>query len=152
MTETLKLVPMKRDEAQAFINAHHRHHVAPVGDVFRIGLEIDGKLSGCVMVGRPVARHLDDGETLEINRCCVLPRQRNACTRLYGAAARAAKALGYTKLVTYTLKFESGSSLRGAGWLPESCVRGRLWTTPTRLREQVSLFQEYEKIRWVKVL
>lgn len=148
----MKLVPLKRKEAQAFINQHHRHHKASIGDVFRIGLEIDNELAGCVMVGRPVSRHLDDGMTLEVNRCCVLPDIKNACSRLYGAAARAAKALGYTKIITYTLQFESGSSLRAVGWRPEGEVKGALWDCKSRPREQKSLWQEYNKIRWVKLL
>lgn len=148
----MKLVPLKRKEAQQFINEHHRHHKAPVGDIFRVGIEINNQLSGCVMVGRPVARALDDGKTLEVNRCCVLPDIKNACSKLYSAAARAGRALGYTKIITYTLKFESGSSLRAVGWEPESEVKGRLWNCESRPREQQSLFQEYNKIRWVKLL
>ena len=148
----MKLVPLKQKEAKAFINKHHRHHKASIGDIFRIGLSINDELVGCVMVGRPVSRRLDDGLTVEVNRCCVLPNIKNACSKLYAASARAAKALGFTKIITYTLQFESGSSLRAAGWKPEGEVRGQLWTQPSRHREQQSLFQEYNKIRWVKIL
>lgn len=148
----MKLTPLKRDQARAFINKHHRHHKAPVGDIFRIGLSINQELIGVIMIGRPVARNLDDGETVEVNRCCVIIDNKNACSRLYGAATRAAKALGYKKMVTYTLKFESGSSLRASGWTPEAEIKGRLWGSNKRPREQKSLFQEYEKIRWVKIL
>lgn len=149
----MRLVPLRQKAAKSFVNLHHRHHKAPVGDVYRIGLESDsGELIGCIMVGRPVARCLDDGYTVEVNRCCVLDGHRNACSMLYGAAARVAKSLGYTKILTYTLAFEGGSSLRAVGWLPESEVRGRLWDTESRPREQKSLWQEYDKVRWVKVL
>jgi hypothetical protein len=72
---------------------------------------------GVAIVGRPVSRHLDNGETLEVTRCCVLDgAPKGACSFLYGAAWRAAKALGWRKLITYTLQSESGASLRGAGW------------------------------------
>ena len=148
----MNLVPMKQKEAKAFINKHHRHHKASVGDIFRIGLEINNKIVGCVMVGRPVSRRLDDGLTLEVNRCCVLPDIKNACSKLYGAAARAGRALGFKKIITYTLQFESGTSLRAAGWKPEAEIKGQLWNKPSRFREQKSLFQEYNKIRWVKLL
>ena len=102
----MKLVPLRQKEAKAFVNSHHRHHKAPVGDIYRIGLESDGELIGCIMIGRPVARCLDDGYTVEVNRCCVLDGYRNACSMLYGAAARVAKSLGYTKILTYTLAFD----------------------------------------------
>lgn len=69
------------------------------------------------MVGRPVARAYDDGWTAEVNRSCVLESARNANSMLYGAAWRAAKAMGYRRLITYTQEGESGASLRGAGWV-----------------------------------
>ena len=78
----MKLVPLKQKEAKAFINKHHRHHKASIGDIFRIGLSINDELVGCVMVGRPVSRRLDDGLTVEVNRCCVLPDIKNACSKL----------------------------------------------------------------------
>ena len=126
--------------------------MASIGDVFRIGLQINNELVGCVMVGRPVSRHLDDGTTLEVNRNCVLPERKNACSKLYGAALRAGKALGYTKIITYTLQFESGSSLRAVGFLPETEIKGKVWDRVIRHRIQKSLWQEYDKIRWVKLL
>tara|TARA_R100001594_G_scaffold116050_1_gene150980 strand:+ start:153 stop:599 length:447 start_codon:yes stop_codon:yes gene_type:complete len=148
----MKTVPLKRKEAQKFINNHHRHHKAPVGDIFRIGLESDGALIGVIMVGRPVARCYDDGRSLEVNRLCVLEGYKNACSMLYSAAARAGKALGYKRILTYTLSFEPGTSLRAVGWNKESSVKGRQWSCPSRERKQVSLFQQYDKIRWGKAL
>lgn len=148
----MKLVPLKRKEAQQFIRDNHRHFPKPpVGDIFRIGLEKDGELIGVIMVGRPVARALDDGRTLEVNRCCVLPDNKNGCSMLYGAAARAGKALGYSRIFTYTLDIESGASMRAVGWKQDAKVKGREWSCPSRPREeQQSLFQTNEKIRWIK--
>ena len=146
------LYPLKRKEAQAFINSHHRHFRAPVGDIFRIGLRKGAELIGVIMVGRPVSRCLDDGLTLEVNRLCVLNGHKNACSKLYGAAARAGAALGYRRIITYTLEIEGGASLRAAGWSKEGTTKGRSWDTPERPREQKSLFQEYDKIRWGKLL
>jgi hypothetical protein len=83
---------------------------------FVLGIENqEGRLVGVAMVGRPVARAFDDGRTLEVNRSCT-DGTKNANSMLYGAAWRAAKALGYTRLITYTQEGESGASLRGAGW------------------------------------
>jgi hypothetical protein len=148
----MKIIPIKQKEAKKFINEIHRHHKAPVGSIFQIGLEEEGQMIGVIMVGRPVSRRLDDGNTLEINRTCVLDDKKNACSMLMGAACRAGKALGYNKIITYTLCFECGRSLHAAGFIKESKVKAQLWNKPSRPREQKSLFQEYDKIRWVRIL
>lgn len=131
----LTLVPISLAEANAFVEAHHRHHKAVTGHKFSLGCENDGKLVGVAIVGRPVSRYLDDGRTLEVNRLCTLG-ERNACSFLYGAAARAAKALGYTKIVTYTLDTESGVSLRASGWTCAGQAGGKYWTGKRRKTEQ----------------
>ncbi len=68
------------------------------------------------MVGRPVARALDDGITSEIIRTCT-DGTHNANSMLYGAAVRACKAMGYRRVITYTQEDESGASLRAAGFV-----------------------------------
>lgn len=114
----LIIVPITLRCASEFVTAHHRHHKAPRGHKFSIGVTTeDGTLVGVAIVGRPVARALDDGQTAEVNRTCTTGYP-NANSALYGAARRAAKAMGYRKLVTYTQEGESGASLRGAGWQP----------------------------------
>ena len=82
---------------------------------FCLGVDANGVLVGVATVGRPVARHFDDGYTLEVNRTCT-DGTENANSMLYGAAWRASKALGYRRLITYTQAGESGVSLRAAGW------------------------------------
>lgn len=110
-------MPVTFRQACAFVAEHHRHHKAPRGHKFSIGcINEEAQLVGVIMVGRPVARHYDDGFTAEVNRSCVLESARNANSMLYGAAWRAAKAMGYRRLITYTQEGESGASLRGAGW------------------------------------
>jgi hypothetical protein len=120
-------------EAAAFVSLHHRHHTPPVGHLFSIGAYADDRLCGVAIIGRPVARHRDDGETAEVTRLCT-DGTRNACSFLYGRAAKAALALGFRRIDTYTLGSESGASLRGAGWRVVSEVRGRSWDTPSRRR------------------
>ena len=102
-------------DANAFVAALHRHHPPVVGHKFSIGAVKDGELVGVVIVGRPVSRHRDDGGTLEVTRLCT-DGTRNACSFLYGAAAKAVFALGYSKIGTYTLPDEGGASLRASGW------------------------------------
>ena len=111
----LRSVPLPLDEANAFVVEHHRHHKPVVGHKFSIGAALGGKIVGVVIVGRPVSRHRDDGATLEVTRLCT-DGTKNACSFLYGAAARAAFALGFQRIGTYTLPEEGGASLRGAGW------------------------------------
>ncbi|MFI1201608.1 XF1762 family protein [Streptomyces sp. NPDC020883] len=112
----LHLVPLRQKQAKDFVTQWHRHHKPPVGAVFTVGAaDQHGVLRAVAIVGRPVARHLDDGETLEVTRTAT-DGVRNANSLLYGACWRAAKALGYARLITYTQEGESGASLRGAGW------------------------------------
>ena len=95
----------------------HRHNGAPAGGKFAVGVSDGDKLIGVAIASRPVSRMLDDGMTLEVTRCCVLDdAPKGACSFLYARCWSAGKALGYSRLITYTLQSESGASLRGAGW------------------------------------
>jgi hypothetical protein len=110
-------VPMTLTEAKTFVTNFHRHNKAPQGGLFAVGASDGNCLVGVAIVGRPVARHLDNGETVEVVRCCVVDDSpKGTCSFLYARCWQAAKALGWKKMVTYTLQSESGSSLRGAGW------------------------------------
>ena len=129
----LELVPMDFAAAAAFVRLHHRHHTPPVGHKFSIGAQAGGEIVGVVIVGRPVARRRDDGETLEVTRLCTVGH-RNACSFLYGAAARATFALGYRRIGTYILKREPGTSLAAAGWKCIAETTGKSWSVPSRAR------------------
>lgn len=143
----LKLKPCTFRQAQDFVRENHRHNKPPVGHKFSIAVYDGEKLCGVVMVGRPIGRYLDDGETLEVNRCCT-DGTRNACTMLYGAAWRAAKALGYKRIITYTLKSENGASLRASGWMCDGEAGGTHWTG--QRYEQMELPLGEMKVRWRK--
>jgi len=130
---SLQAVPLAFSDAAAFVQRHHRHHTPPVGHKFSIGAEAAGELVGVVIVGRPVARGRDDGLTLEVTRLCTNGHP-NACSFLYGAASRAAFALGYRRIGTYILKREPGTSLAAAGWKVVAEPRGRSWSAPSRPR------------------
>lgn len=148
---SLVLVPISLDEANAFVATHHRHHRPAVGHKFSIAavdLAADEpRVCGVVIVGRPVARGNDDGMTLEVTRCCT-DGTRNACSALYGAAWRAARALGYTRLITYTLPAEGGASLRGAGWRLVGARGGGNWNTPARPRIDTAAHLRGQKLLW----
>ena len=112
----MRVVPVSFKQAKEFVGVHHRHNKPPVGHKFSIGVTVAGTLVGVAMVGRPIARAFDNGLTLEVNRTCTIGC-RNANSMLYGAAWKAAKAMGYLRLITYTQHQESGASLRAAGWV-----------------------------------
>ena len=143
----IELRPIAFSEAAAFVDQNHRHHKRPTGHKFSIACYDGERLCGVAMVGRPVSRYLDDGLTLEVNRLCT-DGTRNACSMLYSTAWRAAQALGYTRIVTYTLESESGASLRAAGWHCDGPAGGKHWTGE-RAR-QMALWPEEMKIRWSK--
>ena len=141
----LELVPISQREAFAYVERLHRHHKPPRGSVFQLAAAKEGEIVGVAIVGRPVARRLQDGWTLEVNRCCT-NGARNACSFLYGAAWRVTKSLGYKRLITYTLPEEGGASLRGAGWQLIGKAGGGSWDC--RSRPRVDMHPLQEKFRW----
>lgn len=130
----LTICPLPLDEANAFVAQHHRHHVPVVGHKFSIGVaDEDGTVRGVAIVGRPVARNRDDGATLEVTRLAT-DGCPNACSALYSAAWRAAKAMGYRRIGTYILDTEPGTSLKAAGWHVVHATSGGSWSRGERPR------------------
>jgi hypothetical protein len=144
---SLQIVPITLEEANAFVAQHHRHHKPTVGHKFSIAAAEDETVRGVAIIGRPVARGNDDGWTLEVNRCCT-DGVRNGCSLLYGAAWRAAKAMGYRRLLTYTLPTEGGASLRAAGWTLIGERGGGNWNTPSRPRIDTDAALRGQKLLW----
>mgnify|MGYP002419169778 CR=1 FL=1 len=136
-------------QANEFVRQHHRHHKPVAGHKFSIGCAENGRLCAVAIVGRPVSRYLDDGFTLEVNRLCS-DGTKNACSILYAAAARAARAMGYRKIITYTLDTESGASLRAAGWTNTGLAGGKAWTGSRRPAQP--LYPAQMKYRYEKRL
>lgn len=130
----LRHTRIKLDEANAFVARLHRHHKPVVGHLFSLGAVLGGDLVGVAIVGRPVARMRDDGETAEVTRLCT-DGTKNACSFLYGASARAAFALGFKRIGTYILASENGTTLRAAGWRLIGETKGGSWSRPSRERE-----------------
>lgn len=145
---SLSVAPITLRQARAYVEENHRHHRAPQGGLFAIAVLDDSKpeqLRGVSIVGRPVARGLDDGRTAEVVRLCT-DGARNACSMLYAASWRAARAMGYYRLVTYTLAEEGGASLRASGWRVVGEVRGKSWDMPNRKR--IDKHPTTDKRRW----
>lgn len=134
----LTIVPITLRSACAYVDRVHRHHASPRGHKFSIAVADEaGEIRGVAIVGRPVARHNDDGFTAEVLRVAT-EGAPNACSMLYGAAWRAARAMGYRRLITYTLATEEGTSLRAAGWrvIGQTTGGARSWNCPSRPREE----------------
>jgi len=155
----LRLVPVSLAEARRFVTEVHRHNDAPTGHRVSVGIEDDeGKLRGVGVLGRPLARLSDDGRTAEVYRVATdgVP---NGCSMLYGALVRAAWALGYQRVLTYTLEDEPGTSLRASGWTDDGPAGGGGWMRPNQPQrlnspEKPTLFYEPKmptgrKVRWV---
>lgn len=145
MTARLQIVPTSIADAREFCAQHHRHHRPPPSGLFAVACAMGDLVVGVAIVGRPVARLNDDGFTAEVTRVAT-DGTKNACSILYGACWRATRALGWRKLITYTLAEESGVSLRAAGWSVVGAVKGRSWHTQTRPRVDRHPLQD--KIKW----
>ena len=130
----LLLHPINTREAYNFIAEHHRHHKPPQGCKFAVAVASGGLVVGVATIGRPVARMLDDGWTLEVTRVCTIDGYKNAASMLYGAAWRASRAMGYKKLITYILKEEVGTSLIAAGYKEIGVAGGGSWNRTDRPR------------------
>jgi len=144
---SLQVTPIHFAEANAFVEAFHRHHKPMLSCRFSIAVSDGDKVCGVILAGRPVSRMLDDGWTLEVNRCCT-DGTRNACSMLYSAAWRAARALGYKRLLIYTLPEEGGASLRGAGWTLIGARGGGNWNRETRPRIDTAELLQGQKQLW----
>lgn len=141
----LELVPITLKEANFFVSQHHRHHKPVVGHKFSIAASDGEKIVGVAIVGRPVSRYLDDGWTLEVNRLCT-DGTKNACSFLYSAAWRAARNMGYKKLITYILQSENGASLKASGWKCVGQAGGERWTG--KRRPEVDLYPAQMKLKF----
>ena len=141
----LQIQPVEFDEACAYVKQYHRHHVPPVGFKFCLAVNDGTKVVGVAIVGRPVARLSDNGWTLEVTRCCT-DGTKNACSALYSACWRAAKAMGYQRLITYTLPEEGGASLKAANWRIVGARGGGTWDR--KLRPRVDKHPTQMKLLW----
>lgn len=131
----LTLQPIKQKEAKAYVDKYHRHHKAPTGSLFQIAVNDGEKVVGVVIVGRPVSKVIQNREplTCEVTRCCT-DGTPHAASKLYAAAWRAARAMGYTRMITYTLASEPGTSLVACGFKELYKTTGKSWNVPSRQR------------------
>lgn len=151
----LELRPVSLQEAKAWVREHHRHNPPPAGWRWGHAVYNGPDLVGVAMVGRPVARKIDHTEVVEVNRVCIDPTLDpglvwNAASMLYGAAAREAKRRGFSRIITYTLEGELGTTLKAAGWLEDGKTKGGTWNRPSRARKDKA--PTCRKVRWARQL
>lgn len=145
----LNAVPLELSQANNFVDKLHRHHDSVHRDKFRVGCEVDGKLVGVIQLARPVSRILDNGRIIEVVRLCT-DGTPNVCSFLYSRAARIAREMGYSKIITYILDTENGMSLKASGWHKEADTKGQDWSRPSRPRSTTA--PTCNKQRWAKDL
>lgn len=147
----LHISPISYKDASEFVRKHHRHHGNPPAR-WKYGACVkddNDNVVGVIMVGRPVSRILDDGYTVEVNRCCT-DGTKNACSMLYAVARRVAKEIGYKRIITYILETEDGTSLKASGWTMKYKTQAGSWNTPARKRTNKS--PTCSKILWESIL
>ncbi len=125
----------------------HRRLPVVQGGMWAIAAVIEGRTVGVAIVGHPQARltakRIDE---LEVLRVAVEEGARNACSALYGACARAARAMGAADLTTTIHLDESGHSLLAAGWVRVRLTRGGEWGREGRSRKLA--VDSRPKVRW----
>jgi len=148
----MRIVPLTLKQANQLVGEWHRHHKLAVGHRWSLGVSVDGVLVGAVIVGRPVARMTPQYSTAEVSRC-VTNGYKNAPSKLYAAAARAAQAMGFDEIQTFILEEEPGITLRAAGWTEDTVRknRGGDWNVPSRGGRRTDQPQT-PKRRWFKIL
>jgi len=145
----LRFVPITLKEANEFVERYHRHNRKTQSHKFSIGLKNEDELIGVAIAGRPVARLLDDGKTLEITRVCVKEGCPNACSKLYARVKRIGQLFGYERIKTYTLTTESQSSLKAIKAVPEAQVKPHNgWDRPGRKPGRPQAVYRKAKTRW----
>lgn len=145
----MKPVPLTLAQANYMVWVYHRHHKPVVGHKFSVGAVVGQTLVGVAICGRPVARCVNQNSVLEVLRL-VTDGEKNACSFLYSTCARVAKDLGYSRIQTYILADEPGTSLAASGWVRGKVVKGRSWSCESRPREDKH--PTCDKVMWYKDL
>lgn len=142
----LHVRPMLVAPAREHVLKNHRRLPRLRGAMWAVGCYDGADLLGVALVGRPRARAADGLGRLELVRLSVVEGVPNACSMLYGACARAARAMGALDLWTYIHEDEPGTSLRAAGWIFDRMTRAEEWDRPSRARGKAA--DARPKARW----
>ena len=150
--------PLPLKQAKRFISEHHSHNKAPSFHIFSIGVKYKGQPVGVGCVSMPTARALMDGYSCEITRLCVSDdAPKNACSFLYGRLCRAAFAMGYQRIYTYSLESERASSIKASGFKIDGFSKRRKQNGHAKRRDSIqtrllgnSFYPIESKVRWIR--
>tara|TARA_R100001086_G_C11671720_1_gene213103 strand:- start:81 stop:536 length:456 start_codon:yes stop_codon:yes gene_type:complete len=147
----MQVVPLTLKKSNEFVKTYHTHNKQVAGCKFCIGVVLDNEIEAVAIVGRPVARKLDDGFTAEVLRLCTRQNKiKNLCSILYSRSWRIWKLMGGKRIITYTLEKENGASLKASGFKKvsetQAFKKGTGWTTRQgRVWQEIQL---QKRIRW----
>lgn len=151
MNKSLRVVALTLRQANKLVEELHRHHKPARGHRFSLGaVNQNDKLCAAAIVGRPVARAIDWRTVVEVNRL-VSDGTPNACSFLYGAAARVSREMGFHKIQTYLLEDELATTMKASGWTLVAITAGGQWTG-TNGKSRRTDQPIVPKQRWEKVL
>ena len=146
---SLRVFPITLKQANQLVAALRRHHKPVVGHRFSIGvMDEAGVVHGAAIVGRPTGRKNPQYDWAEVT-WLVTDGTKNACSMLYAAVARICKEMGFSRVQTFILDSEDGTSLKAAGWRFERMSEGGDWNVPSRGGRRTDQPQS-QKQRWFK--
>ena len=153
MAKYLSCIPLTLKDANKFVKEFHRHNKDCRGHRFSIGAVYNDELVGVAIVGRPIARKLDQKLIAEVLRNCVKPdAPKGTCSFLYSKAIQVWQVLGGKKVITYTLETEKGSSLKAVNFKDVSKTPVFKYGWTNRKNRILPETQKVRKVRWEKEL
>lgn len=143
----LSLAPCTVKAALRYVAEHHRHLPKLQGGLFAAScVDPAGEVVAVAIAGNPSRVWQGDGKIV-ITRVAATVAG-NACGMLYGSLCRAAAALGYREVWTYTLPEEDGRTLKGAGFKDMGLTDGGDYGRPSRARAPA--VRPEPKRRWLR--
>ena len=157
MAKRISTKPITIKEANHFVSEHHRHHRPTTRNCGKWAISAINNLTneviGVAISANPVSATYMDGYTIEITRLCVIENAPlGTASYLLSQCAKIWKQMGGKKIITYTLDYESGASLKGAGWEQVSIVKPHNnWRNKSNMdgktRDELVVYQ-HKKFRW----
>lgn len=133
----LRLRPwtVKRADALAFVRDVHRRLPKVQGAMWCVSVRDGAEIVGVALVGWPSrVQTSDEVDHLRVLRVAVKEGYKNACSMLYSACWRAARAMGASSMDTFTHLDEPGTSLKAAGWIEDGTTDGGEYDRKSRRR------------------
>jgi len=157
MGKRISTKPITIKEANLFVESHHRHHRPTSRNCGKWAISaidsLTNQIIGVAICANPVSATFMDGFTLEVTRLCVKEdAPMGTASFLLAHCSKIWRLMGGKKILTYTLDYESGASLKGAGWERVGIVKPHNnWNYKSqgdgKMRDNLTIYQ-YKKFRW----